>query len=186
MRISMFSVSTLEVAWNEEGERDAGDGGGGDDNGMGAEEMRGAGDRGDERGAPGDHHWSSPRKRGPSIHRWSSGYWIPGLARSQVGFTRLARFDWPISAIAEIGCGLARDDGLVRHGERGGFHLAHAPAPAVAEHRPGREPLQEGEPLVADFADELRRVRRGRGGDGRGPDLPDQRVHARLRRALHQ
>src|SRR5262249_18317934 len=128
MRISMFSVSTLEVAWNEEGERDAGDGGGGDDNGMGAEEMRGAGDRGGERARRDDHCPSAPRGaprdtplRGPGIHRRCGGYWVPGLAP------------------------LARDDSLcslslVRHGERGGFHLAHAPAPAVAEHRPGREP----------------------------------------------
>src|SRR5262245_39732925 len=110
MRISMFSVSTLQVAWNEEGERDADHGGGGDENGMGAEKMRGAGERGDERGARGDHHRSSPRGtpcvtplRGPGIHRWSSGYWVPALAPP---------------AFAGVG----RDDSLrslslVRHGE---------------------------------------------------------------------
>jgi hypothetical protein len=52
-----------------------------------------------------------------------------------------------------------RDDGVaVRHRQRRRPHLAHAAAPAGAEHRPGAQALQEGQPLVADRRDQDLRI----------------------------
>ena len=57
------------------------------------------------------------------------------------------------------------------HGDGRGPHLAHAAAPAVAEHAPGPEALQECQSLVADLIDELGRLRPRRCRDGVGADL---------------
>jgi hypothetical protein len=65
---------------------------------------------------------------------------------------------------------------LRNHCERGRAHLAHAPAPALAEGRPGAQPLQEGQTLVADRLDQRGGIRALRRGDGVGPDLA---VHGR-------
>ncbi len=55
-----------------------------------------------------------------------------------------------------------------RHRQRGRAHLAHAPAPTVAEHRPSAETLQECETLVADGVDGLPCVAPTRGSDRLG------------------